>query len=87
LARLLPIMTLAAPYDLTTAELPVPARYEERLPQFAGRSTEPAYNVAHTYAQLLDDLAPDLAHAVRLHRLLDLVRQAAETGERLAVKQ
>jgi predicted dehydrogenase len=72
-------------------ELPLPARYEERLPQFVGRSDEPAYNVAHAYAQLLDDLAagthivPDFAHAVRRHRLLDQVRQAATTGNRHTV--
>lgn len=70
------------------AELPLPARYEQRLPQFVGRSDEPAYNVAHAYAQLLDDLTagthtvPDFTHAVRRHRLLDQVKQAATAGKR-----
>jgi predicted dehydrogenase len=50
-----------------------------------------AYTVAHAYAQLRADLAegtrtvPDFAHAVRRHRLLDYVQQAATTGERQRV--
>ncbi|WAP57910.1 Gfo/Idh/MocA family protein [Streptomyces sp. S465] len=72
------------------AELPVPASYE-RLPKFAGRSTETAYNVAYAYAQLLEDLitgsrlTPDFAHAVRRHRLLDRIQESARTGARLTV--
>jgi predicted dehydrogenase len=63
-------------------ELPVPARYERVL---AGRSNEPAYNVAHAYTQLHEDITtgtnvvPDFAHATRLHRLLEDV---ATSGRR-----
>lgn len=76
--------------DTELTELPVPASYE-RLPRFAGRSTETAYNVAYAYAQLLDDLTtgtrltPDFAHAAARHRLLDRVQESARTGARLTV--
>jgi predicted dehydrogenase len=68
--------------------LPVPASYERRVPQFAGRSNETAYNIAYAYAQLRDDITegtnvvPDFDHAVRRHRLIDAVERAAETGQR-----
>ncbi|MFH8409382.1 Gfo/Idh/MocA family protein [Streptomyces sp. NPDC018019] len=64
------------------AELPVPAAYST-LPALAGRSTEVAYTVAHAYEQIRADLtagtrhAPDFAHAVRRHRLLDRIERAA----------
>ncbi|MET8008881.1 Gfo/Idh/MocA family oxidoreductase [Streptomyces sp. NPDC005271] len=76
--------------DTGLTELPVPAAYET-LPQLAGRSTEPAYNVAYAYAQLLDDLTqgtrqtPGFAHAARHHRFLDRIQESARTGDRLAV--
>jgi hypothetical protein len=47
-----------------------------------------AYTVAHAYAQSHSDLTesthivPDFNHAVRHHRLLDHVQQAAATGQR-----
>jgi predicted dehydrogenase len=71
--------------------LPVPARYEQRVPQFVGRSTETAYNIAYAYAQLRDDITegtnviPDFDHAVRRHRMIDAVERAAETGQRQTV--
>ncbi|MDT5371581.1 MAG: hypothetical protein QOC62_6012 [Mycobacterium sp.] len=71
--------------------LPVPASYEQRVPQFAGRSNETAYNIAYAYAQLRDDITegtnvvPDFDHAVRRHRLIDAVERAAETGQRQTV--
>jgi predicted dehydrogenase len=71
--------------------LPVPASYERRVPQFAGRSNETAYNIAYAYAQLRDDITegtnvvPDFDHAVRRHRLIDAVERAAETGQRQTV--
>jgi len=71
--------------------LPVPASYERRVPQFAGRSTETAYNIAYAYAQLRDDITegtnviPDFDHAVRRHRMIDAVERAAETGQRQTV--
>jgi predicted dehydrogenase len=71
--------------------LPVPASYEQRVPQFAGRSNETAYNIAYAYAQLRDDITegtnvvPDFDHAVCRHRLIDAVERAAETGQRQTV--
>lgn len=68
-------------------ELPIPSSYE-RVPQLTGRHTEMAYTVGHAYQQLLADLtdntthAPDFAHAVRRHRLLDHIERAASTGSR-----
>ncbi|MEV5599505.1 Gfo/Idh/MocA family oxidoreductase [Streptomyces sp. NPDC052496] len=65
------------------AELPVPNSYDAALPALAGRSTEMAYTVAHAYEQIRADLtdgthhAPDFAHAVRSHRLLDRIERAA----------
>ncbi|KAA6223906.1 gfo/Idh/MocA family oxidoreductase [Streptomyces albofaciens JCM 4342] len=68
--------------DTALAELPVPAAYST-LPALAGRDTEMAYTVAHAYQQIRADLrdgthhAPDFAHAVRRHRLLDRIERAA----------
>ncbi|MFD7663711.1 Gfo/Idh/MocA family protein [Streptomyces sp. NPDC059788] len=68
--------------DTALAELPVPAAYAT-LPALAGRTTEDAYTVAHAYEQIRADLvagthhAPDFAHAVRRHRLLDRIERAA----------
>ncbi|MFH9424135.1 Gfo/Idh/MocA family protein [Streptomyces sp. NPDC017529] len=68
--------------DTALAELPVPAAYST-LPALAGRTTEVAYTVAHAYEQIRTDLvagthrAPDFAHAVRRHRLLDRIARAA----------
>ncbi|MEU6540204.1 Gfo/Idh/MocA family oxidoreductase [Streptomyces sp. NPDC047000] len=70
------------------AELPVPPRYDANVPALATARDTMAYTVAHAYAQLRTDLTegtravPDFTHAVRHHRLLDHVRQAAVTGER-----
>jgi predicted dehydrogenase len=66
----------------TLSELAVPSRYE-RVPAFAGRQHEMAYNLAHAYEQLYRDLregtalTPDFAHAVRRHRLLDDIQRSA----------
>ncbi|WP_030677588.1 Gfo/Idh/MocA family protein [Streptomyces rimosus] len=68
--------------DTALTELPVPAVYST-LPALAGRGTEMAYTVAHAYEQIRADLAngtrhaPDFAHAVRRHRLLDRIERAA----------
>jgi hypothetical protein len=70
------------------AELPVPARYDANVPALATARDTMAYSVAHAYAHLRADLTegthtvPDFTHAVRHHRLLDHVQQAAITGER-----
>ncbi|WP_206506085.1 Gfo/Idh/MocA family protein [Streptomyces chrestomyceticus] len=69
--------------DTEPAELPVPGSYDAALPALAGRTTEVAYTVAHAYAQIRRDLtdgthhAPDFAHAVRRHRLLDRIERTA----------
>lgn len=73
-------------------ELPVPTRYDANVPALAHARHTMAYTVAHAYAQLHADLtegtrtAPDFAHAVRRHRFLDQVEQAAITGERQPVR-
>lgn len=83
--------------DEGLTELPVPARYERSLTQWTGRSAEPAYNVAHQYALLRDQitgsLAPDtdgvadFRHAVRRHRMLEQIRQAARTGRKATLAE
>ena len=68
--------------DRELAPLEVPASYH-RVPALDGDRPGPAYNVAHLYAQLLDDLAtgtrlvPDFDHAVRRHQLLASILHAA----------
>ncbi|MEU5189010.1 Gfo/Idh/MocA family oxidoreductase [Streptomyces klenkii] len=83
--------------DRVLTELPVPAAYQRSLTQWTERSTEPAYNVAHEYALLRDritgDLAPDtdgvpdFRHAVRRHRMLENIREAARTGRKVTLTQ
>ncbi|GAA2373085.1 Gfo/Idh/MocA family oxidoreductase [Dactylosporangium salmoneum] len=78
-------------------ELPVPAHYERSLPQWTGRSAEPAYNVAHAYALLRDQITgslppdtdgvPGFEHAVRRHRMLEQIRQAARTGRKVTLAE
>ncbi|MFF1705011.1 hypothetical protein [Streptomyces sp. NPDC058252] len=73
-------------------ELPVPARYQRSLTQWTERSAEPAYNVAHEYALLRDQITgslgpdedglPDFRHAVRRHAMLERVREAARAAGR-----
>ncbi|MFI2183868.1 Gfo/Idh/MocA family protein [Streptomyces sioyaensis] len=79
----------------TLTELPVPVRYERSLTQWTGRTAEPAYNVAHQYALLRDQITgslapdtdgvPDFPHAVRRHRMLEQVRDAARTGRKVTL--
>jgi predicted dehydrogenase len=69
-------------------ELPVPASYDTSVPALANARDTMAYTVAHAYAQLHADLTentrivPDFHHAVRHHRLLDHIQEAATTGHR-----
>jgi predicted dehydrogenase len=75
----------------------VPARYERSLTQWTGRSAEPAYNVAHEYALLHDQITgslapgtdgvPDFQHAVRRHRMLEQIREAARTGRKVTLTE
>ena len=81
--------------DGTLTELPVPLRYERSLTQWTGRSAEPAYNVVHQYALLREQITgrlapdtdgvPDFLHAVRRHRMLEQVRDAARTGRKVTL--
>jgi predicted dehydrogenase len=65
-------------------ELAVPARYQ-LVSALDGRENEAAFNIAHNYAQLHDDVssgnstAADFAHAVRRHRLLSEIEHSAAT--------
>ena len=66
-------------------ELTLPDGYDA-FPHLAGT---PAHSVAHAYAAIRDDLAqgttsaPDFAHAVKRHRLLDAIQRSAATGQRV----
>ncbi|MFE5096206.1 Gfo/Idh/MocA family oxidoreductase [Streptomyces sp. NPDC056638] len=79
------------------AELPVPARYQRSLTQWTERGAEPAYNVAHEYALLRDQITgnlapdedgvPDFRHAVRRHAMLEQVRDAARAGRKVTLAE
>ncbi|WP_307825287.1 Gfo/Idh/MocA family oxidoreductase [Streptomyces sp. M2CJ-2] len=79
------------------AELPVPTRYQRSLTQWAERSAEPACNVAHEYALLRDQITgslgpdedgvPDFRHAVRRHRMLERIREAARAGRKVTLAE
>ncbi|MGW3071195.1 Gfo/Idh/MocA family oxidoreductase, partial [Streptomyces sp. NPDC001130] len=83
--------------DGTLTELPVPARYQRSLTQWTERSTEPACNVAHEYALLRDQITgnlapdeegvPDFRHAVRRHRMLERIREAARAGRKVTLTE
>jgi predicted dehydrogenase len=67
--------------------LPVPAAYRDGWPE----DVIPG-NVARVYARMAQDLhdgtqtAPSFADAVAVHRVIDAIERAAETGTRVAVK-
>ena len=66
----------------TLTKLPVPERYH-LVPELAGQAGSPAYNVAHAYTLLREDMTagtdhiPTFATAVERHRLLDRIARAA----------
>ncbi|WP_199443022.1 Gfo/Idh/MocA family protein [Umezawaea beigongshangensis] len=66
------------------AELALPSGYDD-YPDLAGTVI---HTLTHSYAAIRDDLvhgttvAPDFAHAVRRHRLLDAIVRSAATGRR-----
>jgi predicted dehydrogenase len=68
--------------DRALTPLEVPASYH-RVPALDGDRAGPAYNVAHAYVQLLDDigsgtrLVPDFDHAARRHQTLRSILDAA----------
>lgn len=70
--------------------LEVPSSYH-RVPGLAAQPDVPGYGVAHVYEQLLDDIEtgkaslPNFDDAVRLHRLLDSIETAADSGRRQTV--
>jgi predicted dehydrogenase len=82
----------AAPYGVAPAseeglvDLPVPVGYTR-----VTGVPDAAANVADGYVQFLSDLndgttiSPDFGHALQRHRLLELIRQAASTGQRQIV--
>ncbi len=81
--------------DAGVTELPVPAHYQRSLTQWTERSAEPAYNIAHEYALLREQITgslapdtdgvPDFRHAVRRHGLLEQIREAARTGRKVTL--
>lgn len=83
--------------DGTLTELPVPARFQRSLTQWTGRSAEPAYNVAHEYALLRDQITgslapdtdgvPDFRHAVRRQGMLEQIREAARAGQKVTLAE
>ncbi|MGW6143116.1 Gfo/Idh/MocA family protein [Streptomyces sp. NPDC055140] len=83
--------------DGVLTELPVPARYQRSLTHWTERSAEPAYNVAHEYALLRDQITgslapdtdgvPDFQHAVRRHGILEAIREAARTGRKVTLPE
>lgn len=86
--------TLSNPLTITGArgdeelhELPLPEGYDDH-PDLAG---SPAHAVAHEYDRIrvhLEggvDQAPDFAHGLRRHRLLEAIESAAQTGSRQRV--
>ncbi|GAA1630278.1 Gfo/Idh/MocA family protein [Actinoplanes couchii] len=62
----------------------------DAYPQLAGTHV---HTLAHAYAAIRDDLihgtstAPDFAHAVRRHRLLDAITRSADTGRRVTIHE
>lgn len=86
-ANLGPVKVRGARGHAPLTELTLPNGYD-LYPDLAGT---PAHTVAHAYAALRTDLvhgttvAPDFAHAVKRHRLLDAIARSAATGRRVAV--
>jgi hypothetical protein len=78
----LPALRGARGTDSELAPLKVPASYH-RVPSLDRDRAAPAYNLAHAYAQLLDDitsgtrLLPDFDQAVRRHQTLQSILDAA----------
>lgn len=82
-----PVTVRAARSGEELATLELPGGYDA-YPDHAGT---PVSAVAHAYAAIRDDLrhgtatAPDFAHAVRRHRLLDAIQRSAAEGRRVTV--
>jgi predicted dehydrogenase len=75
--------------DKALEELPVPERFTW-VPQ-AMRNDGPAYGVGQMWVRFAEairtgsNIEPDFDHAVRLHRMLDAIARASQTGQRQKV--
>ncbi|MFJ5984530.1 Gfo/Idh/MocA family protein [Lentzea sp. NPDC092896] len=84
-----PVAVRGARGHLPLSQLTLPDGHDD-YPHLAG---EPVHNLAHTYAAIRNDLidgtatAPDFAHAVRRHRLLDAVVRSAAEGRRVSLAE
>ncbi|MFF0814908.1 Gfo/Idh/MocA family protein [Rhodococcus sp. NPDC003318] len=82
-----PVTIRGARGDAELSELPVPDSYESHA-DLVG----PAHAMAHAYDRIRADLtegngqAPDFAHGLQRHRLLDAIERAAETGARQDIR-
>jgi predicted dehydrogenase len=80
-----PVVVRGARGHARLAELTPPEEYDD-YPDLAGT---PIHTLAHAYAAIRNDLvdgtttAPDLAHAVKRHRLLDAIGRSAAEGRRV----
>lgn len=83
-----PVTIRGAHGDGALRDMPVPDSYEKH----ADLVGSPAHAVAHAYDRIREDLtggteqAPDFAHGLRRHRLLDAIERAAETGARQSIR-
>jgi predicted dehydrogenase len=82
-----PVTVRGAQGRAPLAELSLPDGYDD-YPDLAG---SPIHTLAHAYAAIRNDLvegtttAPDLAHAVERHRLLDAIGRSAAEGRRVSL--
>jgi predicted dehydrogenase len=82
--HIVPVRVRGARGRARLTDLELPDRYDD-FPALRGTVI---HTLAHSYAAMRDDLvqgtaiAPDFAHAVMRHRLLDAVVRSAATGER-----
>lgn len=82
-----PVAVRGARGGADLAPLELPGRYDA----FRHLDGTPVHALVHAYAAIRDDLrdgsslAPDFAHAVRRHRLLDAIERSAADGRRVRV--
>jgi predicted dehydrogenase len=75
--------------DKVLQELPVPERF--RWVPEAVRNAGPAYDVGQMWAKFAEairsgsNIEPDFDHAVRRHRMLDVIVRASQTGQRQVI--
>jgi predicted dehydrogenase len=83
-----PVRVRGAHGGARLAELTLPDGCDD-YPHLAGT---PIHSLAHAYAAIRDDLihgtavAPDFAHGVKRHRLLDAINRSATTGQRVTTE-